>query len=169
MRLRVGVAISFLTLACGGMQPGSGELLGTFQQPVGVIAADETAIYGLGADLERIPLSGGPSAVLASGLDGFSLVVAGGSLFWYEEVDKTIVTLPKAAGTPSILASSQYDLGGLQSDGTNLYWFTNDYLTATEPWTVRSMPLGAGPVHRRQAPPPYIVRHGLLLQRQPIG
>jgi len=146
MRLRVGVAISFLTLACGGMQPGSGELLGTFQQPVGVIAADETAIYGLGADLERIPLSGGPSAVLASGLDGFSLVVAGGSLFWYEEVDKTIVTLPKAAGTPSILASSQYDLGGLQSDGTNLYWFTNDYLTATEPWTVRSMPLGGGPV-----------------------
>ena len=84
--------------------------------------------------------------MLASGLDGFSLVVAGGSLFWYEEVDKTIVTLPKAAGTPSILASSQYDLGGLQSDGTNLYWFTNDYLTATEPWTVRSMPLGGGPV-----------------------
>jgi hypothetical protein len=145
MRLAVGLAISFLTLGCSG-KPGSGELLGVFQQPVVVVVADETAIYGLGADLERIPAAGGPSAVLASELDGVSLVVGGASLFWYEQADKTIVTLPKAGGTPSVLASSQYDAGGLQSDGMNLYWFTNEYLTATEPWTVRSMPLGGGPV-----------------------
>jgi hypothetical protein len=146
MRSPLEFAILFVTLACGATQPGSGELLGTFQQPMGLIAVDETAIYGLGADLERIPLSGGSSELLASGLDGFNLVVAGGSLFWYEQVDKTVVTLPKAAGTPIVLASSQYDLGSLQSDGANLYWFTNEYLSATEPWTIRSMPLGGGPV-----------------------
>ena len=40
--------------ACDGMRPGSGELLGTFQQPVGAIAADETAIYGLGGPEQGI-------------------------------------------------------------------------------------------------------------------
>ncbi len=145
MRLMAGLAITFVAIACG-RKPGSGELLGEFQQPVGAIAADATAMYGLGADLERMPLSGGPSVVLASGPGGFSLVVAGDSLFWYGEVEKTILTLTKAGGTSRVLASLQHDLGRLQSDGTHLYWIANDYLTATEPWTIRSMPLGGGPV-----------------------
>ena len=145
MRSMMKLVLAFATLACSRMAD-SGELVGTFQQPLGVIAADDTAMYGLGGDLERIPLSGGAAVVLASGLDGFNLLVTGESLLWYEQVDKTVVSLPKAGGSPRVLASSQYDLEFLQSDGTNLYWTTNDYLTATEPWTIRSMPLGGGQV-----------------------
>jgi hypothetical protein len=84
--------------------------------------------------------------VLASGLNGFNLLVTGDSVLWYEQVDKSIVSLPKTGGSPRVLASSQYDLGALQSDRTSLYWTTNEYLTATEPWTIRSMPLGGGQV-----------------------
>ena len=146
MRSVTKLAIAFATFACGRTLPDSGELVGTFQQPVDAIAGDDAAMYGLGADLERIPLSGGPAVVLASGLDGFDLLVTGSSVLWYEEVDKTVVSLPKTGGPPRVLASSQYDLAALQSDGTNLYWSTNEYLTATEPWTIRSMPLGGGQV-----------------------
>jgi hypothetical protein len=145
MRRALSLAISSLMLACG-QKPGSGELLGTFQQPVNLIAADDTAIYGVGVNLERIPLSGGPPVVMAPGIEGDSLTLAGDSVLWYQEIDKTILSMPKTSGTPRIVASSQYDAGSFQSDGTNLYWVTFDYLTNPEAWSIRSMPIAGGPV-----------------------
>ncbi|HEY3819904.1 MAG TPA: hypothetical protein VGL81_22220 [Polyangiaceae bacterium] len=115
-----------LPLAGGTPVPLS-ESLGGDAIPQSLVV-DPTGLYFWASTLgiERLPLGGGDTALLAASKDGVTdLAVSGGYVYWtsrsYEGSNPSgIMSVPVTGGTPTILSSDP--AMGIAADGINVYW-----------------------------------------------
>jgi hypothetical protein len=66
---------------------------------------------------------------LASGPTiGNGLAVDGTNVYWTNDTDGLVMSVPVGGGTPRVLASNQAGAQFIAADGTSVYWITNDGL-----------------------------------------
>jgi hypothetical protein len=97
---------------------------------------------GLGADVMRVPIDGGPATTVTTGQVGaYAVAVNGTSVYWTSQTcpqtGGCIMTASTDGGAPTVLASlPDHTLGDLALDATRAY-FTSD-------GAVMAVPLGGG-------------------------
>lgn len=146
-----------LALAVGCGKPGRGDLLASFPSTasspsaITAMAADDSGVYffqvGVDhADIDRV--SPDKTLTRLSAVDGDaepqSLLLTADALIWPD--GGTIKTLSKSGGAPQVLASPGGAVFGLIRDATNLYWISTDSVQQRTPASIRTMPIGGGPV-----------------------
>jgi hypothetical protein len=109
------------------------------------LAADSSGIYGLVPDytdagygslaVERVALDGGMPVVLGTGplpRNGVTMVLTEDAIAWSTAKSGSsdnadiLLSLPKAGGTPTLLASAQGSVTGIASDGSEVFWISDE-------------------------------------------
>jgi hypothetical protein len=82
-----------------------------------------TGSFGSNAGVLRVPVSSGTvSNLLVAHHPGFRAIAADSSFVYVVDTNETIQRIPRAGGTPTILASGQPVNGALAVDATSVYW-----------------------------------------------
>jgi hypothetical protein len=122
--------------------------------PQDLLAVDATGVYfwAAGQGVERLPLQGGDTTLLASDPDdrGLHLTVYGGNVYWstlsnVDNVTATIMTVSVAGGTPTLLSSDP--AFSFATDGANVYWTVSlcgAGMASSCTGAVRKVPVGGG-------------------------
>ncbi len=105
-----------------------------------------------------IGLTGGAPAVLASGQIGpVGVVVNGGTVYWANRGDGTIMAVPVTGGAPTVLASGQNNPAYVAVDNGTVYW------ADSSDGTVMAVPVTGGTptvVASGQPDPAYLAANG---------
>jgi len=97
------------------------------------LASDSTSVYWLaGSDVLRVAISGGatPQTLTTGTSIAYTgptpLVVHAGILYYPDTPSGSIMSLLTSGGTGTVFAPGQPKVTALATDGTSLYWTTND-------------------------------------------
>lgn len=98
-----------------------------------------------GAGILKIPVTGGPPAVLVQGRSPLRLAVTSDGIFWTNQ-DGTVMRAGLDGSNPRVLASGQRPLD-LAVDSASVYW-TNGYQAhdPAEPRAIQKVPIAGGPI-----------------------
>jgi hypothetical protein len=94
---------------------------GTQGSPIGGPAPVPSATD---STLNRVPIAGGPTTVLATGYDFGGLAIDATHVYWSDVYLNTVNVIPIAGGTPTVLVNGVSVAVGPVVDDNSVYWIT---------------------------------------------
>lgn len=133
--------------ACSSM-PSQPTTLASAQATPIAIAVDATSVYWVnevGGSVVKVAKSGGmPVTLVPSSLAmPTAIAVDAANVYWAN--GSTLMQVSTAGGAPTMLASGQNAIGGIATDGTEVYWSTLGG-PADHDGTIAAVPVGGGTV-----------------------
>jgi len=115
--------------SCGGAACAGGSCAARFMGTGDAIAADEGAVYALGATVTKYPVDGsdpvlvGPGAAPAAP-DAGAKVTDAAFAYWIEEVDggALVRRAPRQGGEPATVVAHPASIRHLAANATHLFW-----------------------------------------------